>query len=119
MFAVKLRPDIVFRVVLIGVVLFYVLSPNAVSSSSQKGQVDMATDSDATLDNISPENSQFTEKELRVISLLLEGKSNSQIAFRLGVCTRTVEYHLTRIYERLGISSRVEAIIKLIRLFQK
>lgn len=119
MLAAKLRLDIVFRAVLIGVVMFFVVSPNAVSSSSQKGQVNIATDSDATLDNISPENSQFTEKELRVISLLLEGKSNSQIAFRLGVCTRTVEYHLSHIYEKLGISSRVEATIKLIRLFQK
>src|SRR5260221_9151435 len=107
MFAVKLRPDIVFRVALIGVVMFYVLSPSAVSSS-QNDQIDLATDSDATVENTSSENSLFTKKELRVISLLLEGKSNIQIASQLGVCKRAVEHHLTHIYDKLGVYSRTE-----------
>lgn len=67
------------------------------------------------------ENQQrpFTEKELQVIQMLLEGQSNSQIALELRVTARAVEQHLTHIYEKLGVSSRVEAIIKLIRLFEK
>ncbi|GAB4462856.1 MAG: hypothetical protein Kow0070_22410 [Anaerolineales bacterium] len=67
------------------------------------------------------ENQQrpFTEKELQVIQMLLEGQSNSQIALELKITARAVEQHLTHIYEKLGVSSRVEAIIKLIRLFEK
>jgi len=59
------------------------------------------------------------EKDLRVIQLLLEGKSNQQIASQLGVSTRAVEHHLTHIYEKLEVSSRAEAIIKLIHLFEE
>jgi len=66
-----------------------------------------------------PEKSEFTEKDLQVIQLLLKGKSNSQIALQLRVSTRAVEHHLTHIYEKLGICSRTEAVIKLIHLFEK
>lgn len=67
------------------------------------------------------ENQQrpFTEKELQVIQMLLEGQSNSQIALQLGVSTRAVEHHLTHIYENLEVSSRAEAIVKLLHLFEK
>ncbi len=61
----------------------------------------------------------FTKRELEVIPLLLHGKSTSQIALQLGVCTRAVEHHLTHIYEKLGVCSRTEAVIKLIHLFEK
>lgn len=61
----------------------------------------------------------FTEKEMQVIQMLLEGQSNSQIALQLGVSTRTVEHHLTHIYEKLEVSSRAKAIVKLVHLFEK
>ncbi|MCC6301115.1 MAG: helix-turn-helix transcriptional regulator [Anaerolineales bacterium] len=61
----------------------------------------------------------FTEKEQGVIQLLLGGKSTQEIALLLDVSTRAVEHHLTHIYEKLGICSRAEAIIKLIHLFEK
>ena len=59
---------------------------------------------------------EFSDREMEVARLLVEGKSNSHIALQLGVSTRAVELHLTRIYEKLGVSSRAEAIIKLIHL---
>ncbi|MBE7535521.1 MAG: helix-turn-helix transcriptional regulator [Anaerolineales bacterium] len=62
---------------------------------------------------------QFTDKELEVIHLLLEGKSTQEIALRLAVSTRAIEHHLTRIYEKLGVGSRTEAVVKLIHLFKK
>lgn len=68
---------------------------------------------------MSPRKHEFTEKELLVITLLLEGKSTSQIALQLGVSARAVEYHLTHIYEKLDVCSRTEAVIKLIHLFEK
>lgn len=61
----------------------------------------------------------FTERELQVISLLLESKSTKQIALQLGIVTRSVEVQLTHIYEKLDVCSRAEAIVKLIRLFEK
>ena len=70
-------------------------------------------------DSLTADPPQFTEKELEVIQPLLDGKSNQQIALQLGVSTRAVEHHLTHIYEKLGVCSRTEAIIKLIHLFEK
>ena len=69
--------------------------------------------------NAPPEKIDFTEKDLQVIHLLLEGKSNKQIALQLGVSTRAVEQHLTHIYEKLDVCSRTEAVIKLMHLFEK
>lgn len=62
---------------------------------------------------------QFTDKELEVIRLLQEGKSTQDIALQLGVSTRAVEHHLTHIYQKLGVGSRTEAVVKLIHLFEK
>jgi DNA-binding CsgD family transcriptional regulator len=55
----------------------------------------------------------FSEREKDVVRLLLQGKSNKQIALDLGISNRTVEYHLSNIYSKLGVSSRSEAILKL------
>ena len=58
-------------------------------------------------------NEPLSDREEEVVMLLLQGKSNKQIANTLGVTTRTIEYHISHIYEKLGVSSRAEAIIKL------
>ncbi len=55
----------------------------------------------------------LSAREEEVVALLLQGKSNKQIANTLGITTRTVEFHISHIYEKLGVSSRAEAIIKL------
>ncbi|MEA4908364.1 MAG: helix-turn-helix transcriptional regulator [Anaerolineaceae bacterium] len=60
-----------------------------------------------------PPDSELSGREREVAALLLQGKSNKQIAFDLGVSVRTVEYHLSRIYAKLGVSSRAAAVLKL------
>jgi DNA-binding CsgD family transcriptional regulator len=55
----------------------------------------------------------LSKREKDVIALLLQGKSNKQIAFALGISESTVEFHLRNIYTKLQVSSRAEAIIKL------
>jgi DNA-binding CsgD family transcriptional regulator len=57
--------------------------------------------------------SEFSHRELQVIKLLMEGKSNKQIALALKIAESTVEFHLKNIYAKLGVVSRVEAILKL------
>ncbi len=56
---------------------------------------------------------QFSERERKVVKALLQGKSNKQIAAALGLSLRTVEFHLSNIYKKLGVASRTEAVIKL------
>lgn len=52
---------------------------------------------------------QLTSREKQVIALLGKGKSNRQIALDLKITVRTVEFHVTNILKKLGVSSRVEA----------
>ena len=60
-----------------------------------------------------PKSVLFSAREKEVIAPLLEGKSNKQIALELGIAQRTVEFHLSNIYTKLGVSSRTEAALKL------
>jgi DNA-binding NarL/FixJ family response regulator len=53
----------------------------------------------------------LTPRETEVLCLLAEGLSNHQIARRLGLSVRTVESHLTRIYSKIGVGSRTEAVL--------
>jgi DNA-binding CsgD family transcriptional regulator len=55
----------------------------------------------------------LSEREKQVADLLLQAKSNKEIALALGISVRTVEFHLTHVFEKLGASSRAEAIVKL------
>jgi|GEM_PF-636453 len=59
------------------------------------------------------DRNQFSKREKDVIKLLLQGKSNKQIALELGVSNRTVEFHLGNIYAKLEVTSRTETFLKL------
>ncbi len=50
----------------------------------------------------------LTPTECDVVRLFSEGLANKDIATRLFVSPRTVETHLTHVYTKLGLSSRVQ-----------
>jgi DNA-binding NarL/FixJ family response regulator len=54
---------------------------------------------------------QLTQREVQVIALLACGESNDHIARALGLKRKTIEAYLSRIYEKLGVRSRAEAIV--------
>ena len=56
-------------------------------------------------------DSNLTAQERAVLSLLVQGKRNSSIAEDLYLSTRTVDNHLYRIFAKLGVSSRIEAVL--------
>ena len=54
----------------------------------------------------------ISEREYDVLMLLAEGLSNKEIAQRLFVSPNTVKTHLARLYEKLEVSRRTQAINK-------
>ncbi len=58
----------------------------------------------------------LTEREREVLRLAACGMSNSRIAARLFISLRTVQVHLTHIFNKLGVGSRTEAVITGLRL---
>lgn len=57
----------------------------------------------------------ITPRELEVLRLVVDGMSNDQVGVALGITTRTVEAHLTRLYERAGAHSRTELATRALR----
>lgn len=55
----------------------------------------------------------LSDAERRVAKFAAEGRTNREIAARLYLTTSTVEQHLTRIYRKLGVSSRVQLLSRL------
>lgn len=58
---------------------------------------------------------RLTPRETAIISLLVDGLSNDEIAGRLGISVRTVETHLGHLFERLGLASRTELVSRALR----
>ena len=56
---------------------------------------------------------QLSKREKEVLKLVLQGKSNKQIALSLGITVRTVEFHLKNIYTKFQVTSRIQLILKL------
>ena len=51
----------------------------------------------------------LSERELEVLRLVAEGKSNSQISEELYITVNTVRFHLANVYQKLGVGNRTEA----------
>jgi DNA-binding NarL/FixJ family response regulator len=54
--------------------------------------------------------STLTERELEILALLARGLTVKQVATRLGIGPRTVETHIAKIYRKLGVRNRVQAV---------
>lgn len=54
--------------------------------------------------------SSVTERELEILEYLSLGLSVKQVAKRLSLSPRTVETHIAKIYRKLGVTNRVQAI---------
>ena len=52
----------------------------------------------------------LTKREKEVLELLVDGKSNNEIAILLSISLATVRFHLTNIYTKFGAKNRIEAV---------
>ena len=57
----------------------------------------------------------LTPHETRILALLVEGRSYKATAAALGVSINTVSFHVRRIYDKLQVHSKAEAVAKALR----
>ena len=57
----------------------------------------------------------LTAREREVVVLVIEGRSNDEIGASLGITSKTVEAHLRRLFDRLGVQSRTELATRALR----
>ena len=55
-----------------------------------------------------PQTFDLTQRELQIIALVVEAAGNKKIADTLAISEKTVKHHLTNVFEKLGVSSRLE-----------
>lgn len=58
----------------------------------------------------------LTDREKEVFSLLIDGMETKEISDFLFISEKTVRNHISNVIQKLGVKSRVGAVIELVRL---
>ena len=53
---------------------------------------------------------ELTPQELQIAGMVAQGMTNKDIAARLYLSPRTIDYHLRKVFSKLGIASRTELV---------
>ena len=61
------------------------------------------------------EGKRLTAREQETLRLVVQGKTNQAIALSLNISEKTVEKHVKAIFEKMNVTSRVEAAVTAVR----
>ena len=70
----------------------------------------------ASADRVPAALDELTTREIEVLRMMADGLGNKQIASRLGISDHTIKFHISSILDKLGASSRTEAVTLGIRM---
>jgi len=60
---------------------------------------------------VAARNFGLTAREMQVIPLIAAGYTNKDLAQKLGITEHTAKHHLTNIFDKLGVSNRLELVL--------
>jgi two-component system, NarL family, nitrate/nitrite response regulator NarL len=60
--------------------------------------------------------SALTTREIQIAKAVAEGRGNREIATQLGITEQTVKNHLTSIFEKVGVASRLQLALAVIQV---
>ena len=75
-----------------------------------RGEIYVTSEHNVRLGEMSDKYTRFTSRELEVLNLLKQNKTNKQIAEAMEISKRTVENHISNIYLKTGVASRWEVM---------
>lgn len=55
---------------------------------------------------------KLSKSELKVVSEIIRGLTNKEVGNNLFVSEKTIKFHLTNIYKKMGVQSRSQLIVK-------
>jgi DNA-binding NarL/FixJ family response regulator len=64
---------------------------------------------------ITPIPAPLTPREQQIASAIADGRTNRDIAARLGITEQTVKNHLTSIFEKVGVDNRLQLGLALVK----
>ena len=83
---------------------------NAIHDLARRARIDLTHHDEPVATTPAPlPQFELTERELEVLQLLAQGKTNGQIGATLFISTKTASVHVTNILRKLGVTSRVQA----------
>jgi len=97
-------------------------------SSVLMGEVVLPQELDSTALNISSDTpmrsatdwhsdvEELSEQDVRLLGWLAQGLTNAEIASALAVSTRTVKMYVSRVFDKLSVDGRLNAVVKAMRL---
>ena len=66
--------------------------------------------------NLNNENVKLlTKRELQILVHISEGQPNKEIAYKLSISSKTVQFHIKNLFEKLGASSRTEVVTNAVK----
>lgn len=73
------------------------------------------------LDDLSRDGklTQLSQQEKKVLALIIQGKTDQQIGRELHIAAKTAGHHASKIYSKLGVSGRTQAVAYLARLHER
>lgn len=58
----------------------------------------------------------LTKREKQIFELLIDNYSTKDIADKLSISEKTVRNHISNVIQKLGVTSRIQAVLELIKL---
>jgi DNA-binding CsgD family transcriptional regulator len=77
-------------------------------SFAERSRVELRATGERVRKKVIGDPEELTPREAQVATLVSEGEGNRQIAAQLFVSTSTVEYHLRKVFRKLGVTSRTQ-----------
>jgi DNA-binding CsgD family transcriptional regulator len=81
-------------------------------TSTKKDKLEKDLDETLTFLQASPDFAGLSRRELQVLCLIVDGKTVEQIAGALSISKDSAKTYLSRMYKKIGVSSKYEAICK-------
>ena len=74
-----------------------------------------AQDLSSLMETADASDHSLSPREMQVLNLAAGGLTNKEIAYRLGISNRTVQFHMNSIFNKTGTNSRTEAVALAVR----